>query len=513
MGYLEYYRLQRAPFPLTPDPTLLFVSPGHQAAMDALTQGIAARQGLVVLTGAPGVGKTTLVHTYLARGVPPDLTTLVLWQAHLSFMDILAHLARRFAVSVATDDLGSLQTQIRARLVEEAHRGRNIALIIDEAQHLPLETLEQVWELAHPLAARALPLQIVLVGQPALQHHLQERHHHQVAQGLGLYATLEPFTAAESLAYIRQHVAKVALPGGPLFTPEALQALVRHAQGVARVLNRLCTDVLQAGCWAQQQPITAQLVRRVLAASTGGPPVSRRRRTLAVTAGVLLVASLLWVAPFHSWSLLIPSRSVTRLAPAREAAPSPSRPPRPPQAGPASSARGASRAGNAPNLATDEGTPRLEPETAVTPQPVEPLAPVIADVTPPRPARPPARVPARASGPSHLRPTDVVPSPSATDPLQSPTGEHSPVPIPSALPPSPQGYTLIRRIYCEDHTRGVLHGSTDLKALSPLSCEEAQQILLVWEQQKDHCQLLAPTARESPSKPKEWLGTPSCPRP
>jgi len=74
--YLDYYRLQRAPFPLTPDPTLRFVSPSHQRAMDALTQGIAARQGLVVLTGVPGVGKTMLVHAYLAGGAPP-LTWLV----------------------------------------------------------------------------------------------------------------------------------------------------------------------------------------------------------------------------------------------------------------------------------------------------------------------------------------------------------------------------------------------------------------------------------------------------
>ena len=280
--YLDFYRLQRAPFPLTPDPTLLFVSPSHQVALDALTQGIADRKGLVVLTGAPGVGKTTLVHAYLAGSAPPWLTTLVLWQARLSFMDILVLMVRRFEEPVTTDDLGALRTQMQQRLLHESHMGRNVALIIDDAQHLPLETLEQLWELAHPPAARALPLQIVLVGQPALQEHLQGRHLHQVTQGLGLQATIEPFTEAESLAYIRQHVAKVALPGGPIFTPGALQVLVRHAQGVPRVLNRLCTDVLQAGCWAQQQPITAKLVRRVLAASTGtfssAHPVGLRMR-------------------------------------------------------------------------------------------------------------------------------------------------------------------------------------------------------------------------------------------
>jgi general secretion pathway protein A len=168
--YLDFYRLQRAPFPLTPDPTLFFVSPSHHAALDALTQGIATRQGLVVITGASGVGKTALVHAYLARSAAPQLTTLVLWQAPLSLMDLLALMARRLEVPVATDDLGALRTQMQQRFLHEAHLGRNVALIIDEAQHLPLETLDQVWELAHPPATRALPLQIVLVGQPALQH-------------------------------------------------------------------------------------------------------------------------------------------------------------------------------------------------------------------------------------------------------------------------------------------------------------------------------------------------------
>src|SRR5919204_3854974 len=187
--YLDFYHLKSAPFPLTPDPTLLFVSPSHQAALDALTHGIATRKGLVVITGASGVGKTTLVHAYLARVAPPQLTTMVLWQARLSFMEILALMARRFAVPVATDDPRALRTQMQQRLRHESHTGRNVALIIDEAQDLPLETLEQLWELAHLPSAREIPLQIVLVGQPALQQYLQGRHLHQVVQGIGSRAT------------------------------------------------------------------------------------------------------------------------------------------------------------------------------------------------------------------------------------------------------------------------------------------------------------------------------------
>ena len=325
--YLDFYRLTSAPFPLTPDPTLLFVSPRHQAALDALTQGIAARQGLVVITGASGVGKTMLVHAYLTRVAAPQLTTIVLWHARLSFMDILGLMARRFDMPVAPDDLGALRTQMQQCLRHEAHMGRNVALIIDEAEHLPLETLEQLWELAHLPPARELPLQIVLVGQPALQQHLQGRHLHHVAQGIGLCATLAPLTEAESLAYIRQHVAKRALPGGPIFTPGALEVLVRHAQGVPRVLNRLCTDVLQAGCWAQQQPITAGLVQQVLAASPGGKSFPLRRLGFAATAGLVLAASFLWVAPFHPRPQALDSSPAARVQPASEAPQPTSAPP------------------------------------------------------------------------------------------------------------------------------------------------------------------------------------------
>jgi len=503
--YLDFYRLQRAPFPLTPDPTLFFVSPSHHAALDALTQGIATRQGLVVITGASGVGKTALVHAYLALSAAPQLTTLVLWQAPLSLMDLLALMARRLEVPVAPDDLGALRTHMQQRFLHEAHLGRNVALIIDEAQHLPLETLEQVWELAHPPATRALPLQIVLVGQPALQQHLQGRYLHQVAQGIGLHATLGPLTAAESLAYIRQHVAKVALPGGPIFTPGALQALVRQAQGVPRVLNRLCTDVLQAGCWAQQQPITEKLVQQVIAVSPGGKAYARGRRGLAVTAGLVLAASLLWVAPFRPWLQAGLSRPAVRVQPASEearpsSAPPPAAPPLP-QPEPAPQARPASTPGSALSPAPGGSVERqrLEP----------PPAPLIPSALPPRPARPPAR----PQDPPRQRTQHVVPSPHASANTPSPHGERPPAPAPPSPPPSLQGYTLMRRIYCDNLTSGVLHGSTDLKVMSPLSCEEAHNILLVWEQQKDHCQVVDTTLRESHHKAKAWIGTPSCPMP
>jgi general secretion pathway protein A len=511
--YLDFYRLTSAPFPLTPDPTLFFVGPSHQAALDALTHGIAARQGLVVITGARGIGKTALVHAYLARVASPQLTTLVLWQARCSFMEILALLARHFAVPVATDDLGALRTHVQQCLWHEARAGRNVALIIDEAQDLPLETLEQVWELAHLPPAKECPLQIVLVGQPALQQHLQGKYLHPVAPRRGIHAALVPLPEAESVAYIRQHIAKRALPGGPIFTPGAIRALVRHAQGVPRDLNRLCTEVLEAGCAVQQQPITAGLVRQVLAASTGVKRFPLGRLGLAVTAGLVLAAGLLWVAPFQPRPQTIPSRPE---APAETEASRPtSAPPyvAPPllPPGPAPQARDASPSGRA--LSPDPGEGDVRPGPVESPRREPPLATPSPRVTPPRPAGSTARVPAHPPGTPQQQPKRAALSPNTSDTTPAPQGEHTPTPDPPAPPPSAQGYTLMRRIYCEDLKSGVPQGSTDLRVMSPLSCEEAKQMLLVWEQQKDHCHFVNTALRESHHKAKEWIGTPSCPMP
>jgi general secretion pathway protein A len=296
--YLDFYRLKSAPFPLTPDSALLFLSAGHRAALEALATGIDARQGFVAITGARGVGKTTLVHSYLARVAPQQLTTIVLWQARLSFLELLALMARHFDVQGTTDDAGAMLAQLQQLLWHEFHQGRNVALIIDEAQHLPRETLKQLPLLANLTPASEPPLQIVLVGQPELQQHLRRRELRRLAQHGISHATIMPLTEAESLAYIRQRVAKVALPGGPIFTQGALEAIVRHAHGVPHDVNLLCTNVLLAGFWAQQQPITVDLVEQVIATSRGSKPFPLGRLGLAAAAGLVLTAGLLWVAPF-----------------------------------------------------------------------------------------------------------------------------------------------------------------------------------------------------------------------
>ena len=380
--YLDFYQLKRAPFPLTPDPAFFFGSASHRAALDTLAAGIATRQGVVTITGARGVGKTTLVQTYLARVALPR-TTIVSRPAPLSFLEVLTLLARRFAVPAAPNEAASLLAQLQQRLRDEAHQGRTVALIIDEAQHLPRATLAQLPVLMHLSPATEPLLVLVLVGQPALRQHLRRSPLRRVAQRRGLHATLRPMTAAESLAYIRQRVAKVARPGGPLFTEEALQTIVRYARGVPHAMNLLCTNVLQAGFWAQQQPITAALVHQVRTASLPSRP-SRRWWQGLVAAGLVLTASLLWRAPFSAGPPASRSGPAAR-APSWMDARRPASAPQPE----APQARAAATAGQTVGPDPSESNSRLEPRASLERQDLEPLPATLPPGNPARPAAAP----------------------------------------------------------------------------------------------------------------------------
>jgi general secretion pathway protein A len=249
----------------------------------------------------------------------------------------------------------------------------------------------------------------VLVGQPELQQHLRRRPLRHVAQRIGLRATIMPLTKVESLAYIRQRVAKVALPGGPLFTPGALQAIVRHAQGVPREVNLLCTNVLQAGFWAQQQPITADLVQQVIATPTDSRPFPLGRLGLTAAAGLALAVGLVWVAPFSSGRQATRSHPTARARSWMEVRRPTSvplfAPPHLPPSESAPQVRPESTPDRPVGQDLGEGHDRLVPLEGLESQPLEPPpAPSTPDLTP--------TPPAASTPPIPLSP-QAIPTPSA----------------------------------------------------------------------------------------------------
>jgi general secretion pathway protein A len=297
--YLDYYCLSQAPFHITPDPKFFFLSSSHQAALGTIAYSIASRQSLVAIFGEAGVGKTTLLRTYLAHMNPQELRTIFVFNPYLAFYDLLKLIFRHLGLTLTTDDPLVLVHQLRQALNEEARQGRRVVLIIDEAQAMPVETLEQLRLLSTLEDTTDPPLQIMLVGQPELQQKLQQDTLQYLEQRIGVRLTILPLTRQESLAYIQHRLAKVTQDDNPIFTEAALRRIVRHAKGVPRVLNILCTNALIAGVAAQQKPITAARVKSVLTESRETRRIPMWQRSLTSSAALTLLASLLWLAPWQ----------------------------------------------------------------------------------------------------------------------------------------------------------------------------------------------------------------------
>jgi general secretion pathway protein A len=147
--YLDFYLLGKEPFHITPDPEFLFLSPSHKAALRALVYGVEERQGFVALLGEVGLGKTTILRSYLERVDQSQLKPIHLLHPNLSFRELLHTLCQECGLEGTTENIAETITRLHHVLIKEYRQGRNVALLVDEAQHMPLETLEQLQMLSN----------------------------------------------------------------------------------------------------------------------------------------------------------------------------------------------------------------------------------------------------------------------------------------------------------------------------------------------------------------------------
>lgn len=303
--YMDFYRLKKAPFALTPDPEFLFLSPSHQQAFGAILYGILERKGLVVVTGEVGLGKTTLLRSALEQVDTQQLKIVATLQANISFAALVELLARELQVSCPSDDLNEAILHLNKALTDSNSSGAAVVLIIDEAQDLPVDTLRQLRLFLNLETNTAKLLQVVLVGQPELTLKLASPQLRALRQCVAIQETLSPMTAEESVAYIEHRLAKVALDQEPIFTPGALRRIVAHAQGVPRLLNILCDNVLVAGYADQERPISAALTREVIIglAGTSKRETSVLQRKPATLVGGLIGALVILLGGAWYWRL------------------------------------------------------------------------------------------------------------------------------------------------------------------------------------------------------------------
>lgn len=262
--YLEFFKFKKSPFHITPDPEFLFLSPSHKEASASILYGIEQRKGFIAITGEVGVGKTTILRSYLEGTDLGKIKIVYIFNAALSFPKLLKQIFSELGLPVEDDDPAELVDRLFHFLIEEYKNDRNIVLIIDEAQNMPVETLEHLRMLSNLETSQDKLIQIILVGQPEFDRKLDLPELRQLKQRIAIRCSISPLSPEESLAYIQHRLFKASSFFNPVFTKKALKAIVKKADGIPRIINVLCDNALITAFGYQQNPVDAGIIREVI---------------------------------------------------------------------------------------------------------------------------------------------------------------------------------------------------------------------------------------------------------
>jgi general secretion pathway protein A len=302
--YLTFFGLNEKPFAITPDPRYLYLSERHAEALAHLLYGINEAGGFVQLTGEVGTGKTTIVRSLLAQ-TPKNAEIALILNPKMSAPEFLLTICEELGIGVPDSALESRKdlVDILSGYLLRAHAGgRRVVLVVDEAQNLSPEVLEQVRLLTNLETNTQKLLQIILIGQPELRELLARTELRQLAQRITGRYHLKPLSHDETVAYVR-HRLRVAGATSDIFSPGALNAVFRLSQGVPRVINVICDRSLLGAYSLDRHRVTGALVRNA-AAEVFGRRFAPHWLPWAATGGIAVALALgtlaLW--RFEPWS-------------------------------------------------------------------------------------------------------------------------------------------------------------------------------------------------------------------
>ncbi len=290
--YMSFFGLAEKPFAITPDPRYLYLSERHAEALAHLLYGIDNAGGFVQLTGEVGTGKTTTIRSLLAE-LPTHADVALILNPRVTPEEFLLAICDELHVALDAAARGSIKATVdalNAFLLDAHARGRRVVLIVDEAQQLSADVLEQVRLLTNLETSTQKLLQIILVGQPELREVLSRNDLRQLAQRITGRYHLDPLSRQESAAYVR-HRLKVAGATGEIFTTRALAELHRLAAGVPRLINVIADRALLGAYTREQHRVTPPLVRRA-AREVAGRGVALRRLPWLAIGGALSAAAV-----------------------------------------------------------------------------------------------------------------------------------------------------------------------------------------------------------------------------
>ncbi len=295
--YREFYRLSDEPFRVTPDPDFLFLAPQYKEALAAIVYGIAKRKGFVCITGEVGVGKTTILRSYLNTVEDQALTFVYVFNPKVSFAILMRTILRDLG-QPTQGEVPELVERLHEHLITCYRAKKTVVLFVDEAQNMPMETIENLRMLSNLETSTDKLIQIILVGQPELDELLSRPQLRQLKTRIVVRAKLGPLGKADSLAYIRHRLNRVACDDRAIFTDRAMGLIIKEARGIPRIINILCDAALITGFGYRVRPIPPKVVREVIRDTfgSGQQRISRRWIAGAGLAAAAFAGVGLWLA-------------------------------------------------------------------------------------------------------------------------------------------------------------------------------------------------------------------------
>lgn len=262
--YKKFFGLKANPFNVNPDPRFLFMSPHAQEALAALSYGIQSRKGFVLLTGEVGTGKTTLINRMLGWLRQQNVSTAFIFNSSLNAPQLLDFMMVELGLDCAGMEKSRLLLRLNTWLLERYRAGSTAVVVIDEAQNLSNEVLEEVRLLTNLETTSAKLLQVVLSGQPELETKLKHPQLRQLSQRISFRCKTHPLTETETESYIRWRLHLAGAVGDPIFGKDAANIVYRFSGGIPRVINLICEHSLINAFADQETKIQVSTVERVV---------------------------------------------------------------------------------------------------------------------------------------------------------------------------------------------------------------------------------------------------------